>query len=48
MRAVKETKEVDESDVDLTPQCGKFPVPMSAVLYRVWLILIHPRDWVER
>jgi hypothetical protein len=37
MCAVKETKEHDESHVDLTRQYGKPPVTMSAVLHCVYL-----------
>ena len=36
LRAVKEAKEHDESQVDFTRQCGKSPVTTSAVLHCVW------------
>ena len=43
MRAVKETKKHNDSHVDLTRQCGKSPVTMSAVLHCVYLAWKHPR-----
>jgi len=43
LHAVKETDEYDELDVDLTQQCGKSPVAMSAVLHRIYLTWIPPR-----
>ena len=35
LRAVKETEECGELRTNLTRQCGKSPVAMSAVLHRV-------------
>jgi len=37
LRAIKETEECDEWNVNLTQQCGKSPVTMNAVLYCVYL-----------
>ena len=37
LRAVKETEKHDESHVDFTRQCGKFPVTMSAVFHCFYL-----------
>ena len=47
LRAVKETKEHDESHVDLTRQCGKPPVTMSTVFHFVYLAWKHPRRRIE-
>ena len=47
LRAVKETEECDEWHVDLTRQCGKSPVTMSAVLHCVYLAWRHPRRRIE-
>ena len=47
LRAVKETKEHDESRVDLTRQCGKSPVTTSAVLHCVYLAWKHPRRRID-
>ena len=47
LRAVKETKKHDELHVDLTRQCGKSPVAMSAVLHCVYLAWKHPRHRIE-
>jgi len=47
LRAVKETEECDELHVDLTRQCGKSPVTMSAVLHRDSLAWMHPRRRIE-
>ena len=47
LRAIKETKEHDDSNVDLTRQCGKPSVTTSAVLYRVYLAWKNPRRRIE-
>ena len=49
LRAVKETAEkCDESHGDLTRQCGKSPVAMSAVLHRFKLTWIQSGSRIER
>ena len=47
LRAVKETKEHDESHVDFVRQFGKSPVTMSAVFHCVYLAWKHPRRRIE-
>ena len=47
LRAVKEAEEHDESHVDFTRQCGKYPVTTSAVLHCVYLAWKHPRRRIE-
>ena len=45
--AVKGTKKLDESHVDLTRDCGMSPVTMNTVLHRVYLTWKHPRRQIE-
>jgi len=47
LRAVKGTEEGNELHVDLTQQCGKFPVTVSAVLQCVYLAWSHTRCQIE-
>ena len=47
LREVKETKEHDESRVDLTRQCGKPPVTMSTVFPCDYVAWKHPRRRIE-
>jgi hypothetical protein len=47
LRAVKGTKEGDESHANLTQHCGKSLVTTSVVLHRVRLTWKHPRRCIE-
>ena len=47
LRAVKETKEGNDSPIDLLRQCGMSPVTMSAVLHCVYLTWKHPRRRIK-
>ena len=47
LRAVKETKKCEELHGDLTQQCDKPLVTMSAVLHCIYLALRHPRRQIE-
>ena len=47
LRTVKETKEGNDSPLDLLRQCAMSPVTMSAVLHCVYLTWKHPRRRIK-